>query len=63
MTCSRLVALPLTAQNVPAKLRKLAFAAAITLGLPAAVAASVIVEAPPTGAYTGFVDHGPHRLA
>ena len=57
MTCSRLIALRLTAQNVSAKLRKLAFAAGIALSLSTAVAASVIVEAPPASASIRFVDH------
>ena len=63
MTCSRLIALRLTAQNVSAKLRKLAFAAAIALSLSTAVAASVIVEAPPASASTRFVDHGGRVLS
>ena len=63
MTSRRLAALPLTAQNVPAKLRKLAFAAGIALGLSAAVAASVTVEAPPASASTRFVDHGGRVLS
>ena len=63
MTCSRLIALRLTAQNVSAKLRKLAFAAGIALSLSTAVAASVIVEAPPASASTRFVDHGGRVLS
>ena len=63
MTCSRLIALRLTAQNVAAKLRKLAFAAGIALSLSTAVAASVIVEAPPASASTRFVDHGGRVLS
>ena len=63
MTCSRLIALRLTAQNVFAKLRKLAFAAGIALSLSTAVAASVIVEAPPASASTRFVDHGGRVLS
>jgi len=63
MTCSRLIALRLTAQNVSAKLRKLAFAAAIALSLSTAVAASVIVEAPPASASIRFVDHGGRVLS
>jgi hypothetical protein len=58
MTSSRLVALPLTAQNVPANLRKLTFAAGLVLGLLAAAAALVTVDAPPASASTRFVDHG-----
>ena len=53
----------MTTQNVPAKLRKLAFAAGIALGLLAAVAASVIVAAPPVSASTRFVDHGGRVLS
>ena len=63
MTCSRLIALRLTAQNVAAKLRKLAFAAGIALSLSTAVAASVIVEAPPASASIRFVDHGGRVLS
>jgi hypothetical protein len=63
MTCSRLIALRLTAQNVSAKLRKLAFAAGIALSLSTAVAASVIVEAPPASASVRFVDHGGRVLS
>src|SRR6476659_7640553 len=63
MTCSRLIALRLTAQNVAAKLRKLTFAAGIALSLSTAVAASVIVEAPPASASTRFVDHGGRVLS
>jgi len=63
MTCSRLIALRLTAQNVSAKLRKLAFAAGIALSLSTAVAASVIVEAPPASASIRFVDHGGRVLS
>jgi hypothetical protein len=47
----------MTAHNVPGKLRKLAFAVGISLGLLAA-AASVIVTAPAATASTRFVDHG-----
>ena len=57
MSSRLLVALPLTAQNVAAKLRKLAFAAGIALALSTGVVASVIVEAPPASASTRFVDH------
>ena len=63
MTSRCFVALPLTAQNVPANLRKLAWAAGMVLGLWAAVAASVTVEAPPASAYTSFVDHGGRILS
>jgi len=63
MTCSRLIALRLTAQNVSAKLRKLAFAAGIALSLSTAVAASVIVEAPPASASIRFVDHSGRVLS
>jgi hypothetical protein len=49
-------------QNVPAKLRKLAFAAGIALGLSAAVA-SVIVAAPRASASTRFIDHGGRVLS
>lgn len=49
-------------QNVPAKLRKLPFAAGIALGLLAA-AASVIVAAPRASASTRFADHGGRVLA
>jgi len=63
MTCSRLIALRLTAQNVFAKLRKLAFAAGIALALSTGVVASVIVEAPPASASTRFVDHGGRVLS
>jgi len=63
MTCSRLIALRLTAQNVAAKLGKLAFAAGIALSLSTAVAASVIVEAPPASASIRFVDHGGRVLS
>ena len=63
MSSRLLVALPLTAQNVAAKLRKLAFAAGIALSLSTAVAASVIVEAPPASASTRFVDHGGRVLS
>jgi hypothetical protein len=48
---------------VSAKLRKLAFAAGIALSLSTAVAASVIVEAPPASASTRFVDHGGRVLS
>jgi hypothetical protein len=57
MSSRLLVALPLTAQNVAAKLRKLAFAAGIALALSTGVVASVIVEAPPASASIRFVDH------
>ena len=63
MTCSRLIALRLTAQNVSAKLRKLAFAAGIALALSTGVVASVIVEAPPASASIRFVDHGGRVLS
>jgi hypothetical protein len=63
MTCSRLIALRLTAQNVAAKLRKLAFAAGIALALSTGVVASVIVEAPPASASIRFVDHGGRVLS
>ena len=63
MSCSRFVALPLTARNVAAKLRKLAFTAAVAFGLSAAMTASVIVEAPPASASVGFVDHGGRVLS
>ena len=63
MTCSRLIALRLAAQNVAAKLRKLAFGAGIALSLSASVAASVTVEAPPISASTRFVDHGGRVLS
>ena len=63
MSSRLLVALPLTAQNVAAKLRKLAFAAGIALSLSTAVAASVIVEAPPASASIRFVDHGGRVLS
>jgi len=49
-------------QNVPAKLRKLAFAAGIALGLSAA-AASVIMAPPAASASTRFVDHGGRVLS
>jgi hypothetical protein len=48
----------MTAQNVAASLRKIAFAAGIALSLSTAVAASLIVEAPPASAATRFLDHG-----
>jgi len=63
MSSRLLVALPLTAQNVAAKLRKLAFAAGIALALSTGVVASVIVEAPPASASTRFVDHGGRVLS
>jgi hypothetical protein len=63
MSSRLLVALPLTAHNVAAKLRKLAFAAGIAFSLSASVAASVIVEAPPASASTRFVDHGGRVLS
>jgi hypothetical protein len=53
----------MTTQNVPAKLRKLASAAGIALGLYAAVAASVIVAAPQVSASATFVDHGGRVLS
>ena len=53
----------MTTQNVPAKLRKLALAAGMALGLSAAVAASVTVAAPPASASTRFVDHGGRVLS
>jgi hypothetical protein len=52
----------MTARNVPATLRKLAFAAGVALGLSAA-AASVIVAAPRVSASTRFVDHGGRVLS
>ena len=63
MSSRLLVALPLTAQNVAAKLRKLAFAAGIALALSTGVVASVIVEAPPASASIRFVDHGGRVLS
>jgi hypothetical protein len=48
--------------NLPGKLRKLAFAVGIALGLLAA-AASVIVAAPPASVSTRFVDHGGRILS
>src|SRR6476661_6356241 len=52
----------MTAKNVPATLRKLAFAAGLALGLSAA-AASVIIAAPRASASTRFVDHGGRVLS
>src|SRR5690242_16825926 len=49
-------------QNVPARLRKLAFAAGVALSLSAAVA-SVIVAAPRATASTTFVDHSGRVLS
>src|SRR5437868_2876464 len=49
-------------QNVPAKLRKLAFAAGIALSL-LACAASMIVAAPAASAFARFVDHGGRVLS
>jgi len=63
MTCSRLIALRLTTQNVAAKLGKLVFAVVVAFSLSASVAASVTVEAPPASASTRFVDHGGRVLS
>jgi FHA domain len=52
----------MTTKNVPAKLRKLAFAAGVALGLSVATA-SVIVAAPQVSTSTGFVDHGGRVLS
>jgi hypothetical protein len=49
--------------NVPAKLRKLALALGIALGLLAAAAASVIVPGPAASASTRFVDDGGRVLS
>jgi hypothetical protein len=52
----------MTAHNVPGKLRKLAFAAGVALGLVAA-AASLIVTPPAASASTRFIDYGGRVLS